>query len=186
MFLSHLTIEQYINEGKLIIQPEFDKKNIRPVGIRIHLAKDLLLPEPDQVVGLTMAQNLKYQEIDLTQEDFLLMPGQFVLGASYEAIQTPPNVLAILDGRSTVARLGLTTHITASVIDGTFEIPHVAVLEIKNVGNFKVRLRFKDPIAMMLFAELKDPVTQKIQTQYGGGQSKVTPPNLHFRTGHDK
>jgi deoxycytidine triphosphate deaminase len=85
-----------------------------------------------------------------------------------------------------VARLGLTTHITASVIDGTFETPHVAVLEIKNVGNFKIRLSFKDPIAMMLFAELKEPVTQKIQTQYGSGQSRATPPNLWFRTGHDQ
>ena len=85
-----------------------------------------------------------------------------------------------------MARLGLTTHITASVIDGTFEMPHVAVLEIKNLGNFRVRLKFRDPIAMMLFAELKDPVTQKIQTQYGAGQSKATAPNLRFRTGHDK
>jgi len=186
MFLSHQTIEKYINEGKIIIEPSFDKRNLRPVGIRIHLAKELLLPEPDQIVSLTVAQDLKYKQIDLTKEVFLLEPGQFVLGASYEAIQTPPNVLAILDGRSTVARLGLTTHITASVIDGTFETPHVAVLEIKNVGNFKIRLNFKDPIAMMLFAELKDPVTQRIQTQYGGGQSKATPPNLRFRTGHDK
>jgi dCTP deaminase len=186
MFLSHQTIEKYINDGKIIIEPDFDKKNIRPVGIRIHLAKDLLFPEPHQVVGLTVAQDLKYKEIDLTKKDFLLEPGQFVLGASYEAIQTPPNILAVLDGRSTVARLGLTTHITASVIDGTFETPHVAVLEIKNLGNFRIRLNFKDPIAMMLFAELKDPVTQKIQTQYGGGQSKVTPPNLRFRTGYDQ
>ncbi|MET0503321.1 MAG: dCTP deaminase [Candidatus Binatia bacterium] len=186
MFLSHQTIEKYINEGKIIIKPDFDKKNIRPVGIRIHLAKELLLPEPDQVVSLTVAQDLKYQHIDLAQGHFLLEPGQFVLGASHEAIQTPPNVLAILDGRSTVARLGLTTHITASVIDGTFETPHVAVLEIKNVGNFKIKLNFKDPIAMMLFAELRDPVTQKIQSQYGGGQNKATPPNLRFRTGHDK
>lgn len=186
MFLSHQTIEKYIDEGKILIAPDFDKKNIRPVGIRIHLAKNLLLPEPDQVVSLTVAQDLKYKDIDLTREEFVLEPGQFVLGASYEAIQTPPNVLAILDGRSTVARLGLTVHITACVIDGTFETPHVAVLEIKNVGNFKIRLNFKDPVAMMLFAELKDPVTQKIQTQYGGGQSKATPPNLRFRTGADK
>lgn len=185
MFLSHQTIEQYINEGKIAITPDFDKKNIRPAGIRIHLAQNLLLPEPHQIVSLTVAQDLNYKEIDLTKEDFLLEPGQFVLGASYEAIQTPPNVLAILDGRSTVARLGLTTHVTASVIDGTFEVPHVAVLEIKNLGNFRIRLNFKDPIAMMLFAELKDPVTQKIQTQYGGNQSKATPPNLRFKTGQD-
>jgi len=177
MFLSAQTIENYIDDGKIIIEPGFDKKNLRPAGIRIHLAKDLLLPEPDQMVNLTMAQDLKYRTIDLTEHEFVLEPGQFVLGASYEAIQTPPNILAILDGRSTVARLGLTVHITASVIDGTFETPHVAVLEIKNLGNFKIRLNFKDPIAMMLFAELKDPVTQRIQTQYGGGQSKATPPN---------
>lgn len=178
MFLSHQTIAKYIDEGKIVIGPDFDKQNIRPAGIRIHLARELLLPEPDQVVSLTEAQELKYREIDLTTEDFLLEPGQFVLGASYEAIQTPPDILAILDGRSTVARLGLTVHITAFVIDGTFETPHVAVLEIKNVGNFKVRLSFKDPVAMMLFAELRDPVTQKLKSRYGGGQSKATPPNL--------
>ncbi len=187
MFLSHQNIEKYIDEGQIIIKPEFNTKNIRPVGIRIHLAKHILIPEPGQTVELTGSnQELKYKEIDLSKEEFYLEPDQFVLGATYEAIQTPPNILAILDGRTTVARLGLTTHVTASIADGTWEVPHVVVLEIKNVGNFRVRLKFKDPIAMMVFAELKDPVTQKIQSQYGGGQSKVTPPNLKFKTGKDK
>ena len=186
MFLSHKTIEKYIDEEKIVINPNFDKKNIRPVGVRIHLAKNILIPEPNQTVEITGQQELKYQELDLKKEEFYLEPNGFILGATYEAIQTPKNVIAFLDGRSTVARMGLTTHITASVIDGTFETPHVAVLEIKNVGNFKIRLKFKDPIAMMFFAELKDDVTQEIQSQYGGGQNKVTPPNLKFRTGHDK
>lgn len=187
MFLSHQTIEKYIDEGKIIIQPEFDKKNIRPVGLRIHLAKDILIPEPNQTVEINgISQDLKYKEIDLTKEEFYLEPNQFILGATYEAIQTPPNILAILDGRSTVARLGITVHITAAIADGTFEMPHVVVLEIKNVGNFRVKLKFKDPIAMMVFTELKEPVVQKIQSQYGGGQSKVTPPNLNFKTGEDK
>lgn len=186
MFLSHQTIEKYINEGKIIIKPDFDKKNIRPVGIRIHLAKDILIPGDGQMVEISGSSDVKYKEIDLTKEDFFLEPGQFILGATYEAVQTPPDVLAILDGRSTVARLGLTTHITASIADGTFETPHVIVLEMKNVGNFRIRLKYKDPIAMIVFAELKDVVTQKIQSQYGGGQSKVTPPNLKFQTGLDK
>lgn len=184
MFLSHQTIEKYIDEGKIIIQPEFDKKDIRPVGLRIHLAKDILIPELGQTVEINSSAELKYKEIDLTKEEFYLEPGGFILGATYEAIQTPPNVLAILDGRSTVARLGITTHITASIADGTFESPHVVVLEIKNVGNFRVGLKFKDPIALMVFAELSEPVTQKIQSQYGG-QNKATPPNLKFQTGQD-
>lgn len=185
MFLSHQTIEKYIDEGKIIIQPEFDKKNIRPVGLRIHLAKEILIPEEGQTVEISGSTKLKYKEVDLTEKEFYLEPGGFILGATYEAIQTPSNILAILDGRSTIARLGLTTHITASIVDGTFEIPHVIVLEIKNIGNFRVKLKFKDPIAMMVFAELKDPVVQKIQSQYGAGQSKVTPPNLKFKTGQD-
>ena len=185
MFLSHKTIEKYIDEGSLIIKPDFDRKNIRPLGIRIHLAKDILVPEPGQTVSLTEASEPKYIEIDLEKEEFYLEPNQFILGATYEAVQTPKDVLAILDGRSTVARLGVTTHVTASIADGTFEEPHVVVLEIKNMGNFRVRLRYKDPIAMMVFAQLTEGVEQKIQSQYGGGQSKATPPNLKFRTGHD-
>lgn len=186
MFLSHQAIEEYLDKGELIIKPEFDKKNIRPVGIRIHLAKDILVSEPDQTVSLTSAQDLKYKKIDLTKEVFYLEPNQFVLGATYEAIQTPKNILAILDGRSTVARLGLTTHVTASIADGTFEQPHVVVLEIKNVGNFRVKLSFKDPIAMMVFAELSHHVEKETQSQYGGGQNRVTPPNLNFKTETDK
>ena len=185
MYLSHSTIERLIDEGKMIIKPEFDKKNIRPVGIRIHLAKDILIPEDGQTVEITGQQDLRYKEVDISQEEFYLEPGQFVLGATYEAIQTPPDILAILDGRSTVARLGITTHITASIADGTFEKPHAVVMEIKNVGNFRIRLKHKDPVALMVFTQLTEPVTQRIQSQYGAGQQKVTPPNLKFRTGED-
>lgn len=180
MFLSHQTIERYIDEGKIVITPAFNKKNIRPVGLRLHLAQEILIPEPNQTVELGTPQDLKYEEIDLSNQEFYLEPGQFILGATYEAIQIPTNIIAILDGRSTIARLGITTHITAAVIDGAFEAPHTIVLEIKNVGNFRIKLKFKDPIAMLVFAELKEPVTQKIQSQYGSNQNKVTPPNLRF------
>jgi len=186
MFLSHQSIERSIDNGDIKIGPEFDKKNIRPVGVRLHLAKEILIPEPNQIIEINKPQDLKYKEIDLTQEEFYLEPGQFILGATFEALQTSPTILPILDGRSTIARLGLTTHITASIIDGAFEMPHIVVLEIKNVGNFRIRLKFKDPIAMMVFAELKDPVIQKMHNQYGKNQTKVTAPNLSFRTGEDQ
>lgn len=186
MFLSHQSIEDCIDNGQIEIGPDFDRKNIRPVGVRIHLGKTILIPEPNQTVDLTESNDLKYKEVDISQEEFYLEPNGFVLGSTFETVQTATNILTILDGRSTVARLGLTTHITASIIDGTFELPHSATLEIKNVGNFRIRLKFKDPIAMMLFAELKDNVTQKLQSQYRSAPDKVTPPNLNFKTGKDK
>ncbi len=185
MFLSHKTIEKYINDGTIIINPEFNKNDIRPIGIRIHLAKEILIPEENQTVDLTSPSEVKYKTINLEKEKFYLEPNQFILGATYESIQTPKDVVAILDGRSTVARLGLTTNVTATIADGTFEVPHVVVLEIKNLGNFRVRLKYKDPIAMMVFAKLTEPVEQKIQSQYGANQNKATPPNLNFKTGQD-
>lgn len=186
MFLSHKSIEDCINNGQIKIGPNFDKKNIRPVGVRVHLGKNLLIPEPNQVVNLTESNHLKYKEVDISRDEFYLEPDGFVLGSTFETFQTDTNILTILDGRSTVARLGLTTHITASIIDGTFELPHSATLEIKNVGNFKIRLKFKDPIAMVLFAELKGNVTQKLQNQYRSAPDRVTPPNLSFKTGQDR
>lgn len=180
MLLSHHSIEQLINEGSLVIKPAFEKQNLRPVGIRLHLAKDILVPLPNQTVELDIPQQLEYKEIDLTQEAFYLEPNQFILAATYEEIKTPHNVLAILDGRSTVARIGLTTHITASVADGTLGMSQAVVLEIKNVGNFRVRLKFKDPIAMMIFAQLTESVDHGAQHQYGNNQKKVTPPILGY------
>ncbi len=186
MFLSHQTILKYIKLKKIIVGPTFDEKNIRPAGIRLHLAKEILVPESNQIVNLTESTELKYKEFDISKEDFFIKPGQFILGASYETIKTSNDLLAILDGRSTIARLGLTTHITASIIDGTFEKPHACTFEIKNVGPFKIKLKYKDPIAMLLFAELTEPVTQKLQSQYTQRPDKVSPANLSFKTGKDK
>lgn len=178
MYLSHQTIEKYIDEGKIIILPEFNKNDIRPVGIRIHLAKDILVPLTGQTVDLTKEQNIKYKEVDISKEEYYIEPGDFILGATYELIKTPKNIIAFLGGKSTVARLGLTTHVTASVMDGVLsDEPVVTVLEIKNVGNFRVRLKFMDPIDMVVFAELTEEVKQEIGSRYSR-QTKVTPPNI--------
>src|SRR5271154_4268923 len=100
MFLSHATIERYIQEEKILVFPAVEKKNIRPVGLRLHLGKYILIPEPNQTVNLTEATELKYKTIDISQEEFYLEPGQFVLGCTYEQIQTSRDILVFLDGRS--------------------------------------------------------------------------------------
>lgn len=184
MFLSDVTIEKYLDQRKIIIGPDFDRKNIRPVGIRIHLSKDILVPKPEQIVSISGSEDIQYDKIDLTQTDFILHPGEFILGATYESVETDGSILPFLDGRSTVARLGITTHITAAICDSALGAPNVVVLEIKNVGNFKIRLRYQDPIAMMCFIQLTERVKQKPQAQYAH-QLGVAPPNLKFQTGRD-
>jgi len=82
-----------------------------------------------------------------------------------------------LDGRSTVARLGLSVHCTSQIIDGNFDEPRTVVLEIKNNGNFNIVLRPMMAVAMISFSELSTPIEQKSQSQYKG-QNSVAPPNL--------
>jgi len=185
MFLSHKTIERLIADGQITIGPEFDLKDIRPVGVRIHIANEILVPEERQTVDLNEAVELKYKTVHLDKEEFYLEPGGFILGATYELIKTPKDVVCFLDGRSTIARLGLTTHITAAIIEGVYDSPHSTVLEIKNLGNFRIRLHYKNPIGMMCFAKITEPIEQELQSQYKS-QEKVAPPNLKFRTGIDK
>jgi hypothetical protein len=58
------------------------------------------------------------------------------------------------------------THVTASVLDGSIYQPREIVLEIKNMGEFEVLLKYQDPIAQVYFMQLTEPVEQNEQPQY--------------------
>ncbi len=176
MFLSDAKIEELARNKDLIIRPTLEQKNIRPNGIRIHLG-DTLIQYENQAVDPTKDINIKYSEIDLRKDTFTLPPGGFVLGSTFESIQTPRHIFGLLDGRSTLARLGLTIHITAAVIDSLYEEPRTITLEIYNAGNMSIVLSNKMAIGALLFAELDQPVTQNVQNQYRH-QNGVTPANL--------
>ena len=69
----------------------------------------------------------------------MLQPGQFVLGATVEKISLPDNMMARFDGKSSLGRLGLCTHVTAGFIDAGF-IGTITV-ELKNENNFPIMLK---------------------------------------------
>ncbi|MFZ5424380.1 MAG: dCTP deaminase [Patescibacteria group bacterium] len=182
MILSDTTIKKYIESGKIEVKPDFDFQDISPVGIRVYLDKEILIPEPNQYVNLRQPTELKYKRIDIREKGYILKPGEFVLGATFERIRTARNILTMLDGRSTIARLGLTTHITAGVIDGKYDTPKSIVLEIKNVGNFNFHLNYKDPIGMIYFVRLTEPVVHQIEDRYKAqSNGGVMAPNLFHK-----
>lgn len=173
--LSHNTIKKYIKEGKLIFVPELKEEDIRPVGVRLHLGKELLIPTPGQTVDLSAIKDVQYEKIEIGAEGFMLKPGDFVLGTTAENYQFPTNLVGNLDGRSTLARLGLTIHQTSQIVDGNFEYPGSTVYEIKNIGNFNLILKAGMAIAMLNFIELSEPVTNTSDFKYRQ-QSGVLPP----------
>ena len=181
MILSDATIEQYIDSGKIKILPEFKKSDIRPTGIRLHLVDEILVPVENQIVDLGIPSDIKFERIIIPEEGYQLEPGTFILGATFECIKTPRHIVCHLEGRSTIARLGLSIHCTSGVIDNNHDEPRSIVLEIKNSGPFRLIIRSGIPIGMLLFNELSQPINQRSQSQYKG-QYSVEPPNTYFIT----
>lgn len=184
MYLADVTIEKYIQDGLIEIKPAVRSEDVRLVGVRVHLAKDILIPQPGYI-DLSAPTDLDYKSLDIEKDEFVLEPGGFILASTVEKIRTAPNLIAFLDGRSTIARLGLTIHVTAGVIDGNHDDARTITLEIKNLGVHSVRLHENDPIGQLMFSLLSEDIHQQSQSQYSG-QDGVLPPNLTFKTGFDK
>lgn len=184
MYLADVTIEQYLYNGLIEVIPSVKKEDIRPVGIRVHLAKDILIPKAGYV-DFAQPSNLDYETIDIEAREFILEPGAFILASTVEKVRTTPNIIAFLDGRSTIARLSVTIHVTAGVIDGNHDNARTATLEIKNLGVHSIRFRENDAVGQLMFSLLSEDIGQESQSQYSG-QDSVLPPNLNFKPGVDR
>lgn len=180
MILSDVTIAELIESRDIIILPEFDLKDVRPTGIRLHLGNDILIPEPGQTIDVSGSENVKYNKVTIPEEGYVIKPGDFILGTTYERVQVPRDVVCHLDGRSTVARLGMTVHCTSQVIDGNFDEPRTIVFEIKNIGPINLILKPKVALALLTFTKLSSPIKQSSQQQYKG-QDNVVAPNMRVQ-----
>ena len=111
----------------------------------------------------------------MQDEGFILHPGQFVLGTTYEKFQVPRDIVCHVEGRSTVARIGLAVHCTSGIIDGNYEEARTIVLEMKNVGPFEIVLRYKAALALLTFSQLTTEIEQGSQKQYQGQEGVMAP-----------
>ena len=122
---------------------------------------------------LTRAVEVKHDE------PFVLHPGEFALGSTYEVVTLPDDVAARLEGKSSLGRLGLLTHSTAGFIDPGFK--GTVVLELSNVSNLPILLRTGMKVAQLVFQRLDKPAERpyghpdlksKYQGQAGAVASK--------------
>jgi dCTP deaminase len=97
-------------------------------------------------------------------EPFILHPGEFVLGSTYEFVSLPDNIAARLEGKSSLGRLGLLTHSTAGFVDPGFK-GHVT-LELSNVATLPIKLWPGMKIGQLCFFQLSSPS----ETPYGSAK----------------
>lgn len=176
MMFSDEDIRRAINDGSLVVKP-FQAGCIKAASLALHLGDSLLRPRPGKVVDILKKILPDYDKIQITNgQPYLFNPGDFVLGHTYEAITVGPQIGFLIEGRSTLARLGLTVVQTAMmVLPGHRD--RTVTLELANHGPNPILLYPKMRIARAAIFELKSPC--KIQYDDHGkyrGQNLVGVP----------
>lgn len=181
MILSKPTIVRYMDEGLISSIPPSKPESIRPFGIRVHLSDEVLRPRSMVVdLGAPAAHDELYVRESIANSPLVLRPGEFALGATIEAFRVDPQLACKLDGRSTLARLGLMVHCTADTIDNNNRAHRVVVLELKNISTFTIKIPYAYGIGMLTFLHASEPVApDEEQSQYAG-QTQVMGANLEF------
>jgi len=182
MILSDRSIRGALLTGEINVEPSVSDADIRPNGIRVHLSDRLLIPPLDEVVDPTAQSELAFREQDISRQPFVIERGAFVLGATKEAVRLSRTLTCHIDGRSTLARLGLMVHCSSSAFDNVHDETRTPTLELINLGPFKLILRHNMAIAMLQFTRLTSEIEQPSQAQYRG-QSGPQGPNLKFKIG---
>ena len=165
MLLSDRDIRAELDSGRVALDP-LDLAMVQPSSVDVRLDRYFRLfdnhkyPVIDPSIDQPDLTRLVEVEPD---ESFVLHPGEFVLGSTYEQITLPDDVAARLEGKSSLGRLGLLTHSTAGFIDPGFS-GHVT-LELSNVATLPILLWPGMKIGQLCFFRLSSPA----EHPYGSG-----------------
>jgi dCTP deaminase len=157
VLLSDREIRTELESGRVVLDP-YEPTMLQPSSIDVRLDKLFRLFDNHKYKVIDPAED----QPDLTRlvevangDSFVLHPGEFVLGSSYEAITLPDDIAARLEGKSSLGRLGLMTHSTAGFIDPGFS-GHVT-LELSNVATLPILLWPGMKIGQLCFFQLSSP-----------------------------
>lgn len=158
MVLSDRTIKEEIDRGRIVIEP-LDPDCIQPASVDIHLDKKLLVfknrRQPFYIdVKQGMDDVTEMVEID-GEKPFLLSAGEFILASTLESVSLCDDIVARLEGKSSLGRIGLLIHSTAGYVDPGWK-GHLT-LELSNVSRFSIALYYGMAIGQISFLRLTSP-----------------------------
>lgn len=158
--LSDKDLKEYIKNKKIVIDPLKDEEQIQPSSVDMRLGdefkvfkvirKPYIDPKDDEDLA-------SYME-SITVENnnaFIIHPGEFALATTYEYVKVPNDLVARVEGRSSMGRLGVTMHVTAGYIDPGFE--GKITLEISNIGAMPVALYPGQRVCQLVFETMTNP-----------------------------
>src|SRR5436190_1272023 len=165
--LSDRTIRAEIEAGRISLEP-FDEGMIQPSSVDIRVDRRFRVFRNARYPFIDVRQPMEEltEAVEISDEDpFILHPGEFVLGQTLERVRLPDDIVARLEGKSSLGRLGLLIHSTAGFVDAGFE--GNLTLELSNVANLPVTIYFGMPIGQISFMRMDGPV----ERPYGSGEA---------------
>lgn len=185
MLLSDRDIRAGVKQGRIRLDP-WDAAMVQPSSVDVRLDKVFRVFENHRypVIDPALEQpELTREVVCEPDEPFVLHPGEFVLGATWERVALGDDVAARLEGKSSLGRLGLLTHSTAGFIDPGFD-GHVT-LELSNMANLPIMLHPGMKIGQLCFFQLSSPAEVPYGSGAAGshyqGQRGPTPSRSHER-----
>jgi len=181
--LSDRDIRAQLEAGRVVIRP-YAPADLQPSSVDLHLDHsfrvfrnnryayiDVRSPQPD------LTELLRIDD----EEAFILHPGEFVLGQTLEWVELPDDLVARLEGKSSLGRLGLLIHSTAGYVDPGWK--GNLTLELSNVANLPIALYFGMRSGQISFFEMSSPVERPYGSPELGskyqGQSEPTASAFH-------
>ncbi len=181
--LSDRDIRAAIEAGRVRIDP-YDPTCLQPSSVDLHLDREFRVFRNNRYPYI----DPRNAQPDLTElvavedeEAFILHPGEFVLGQTLEWVEIPDDLVARLEGKSSLGRLGLLIHSTAGYVDPGWK--GNLTLELSNVANLPIALYFGMKIGQISFFRMSSPVERPYGSRELGskyqGQSTPTESAFH-------
>ena len=185
MILSDADILRRLEAGDLVVEPLDDPDiQIQPASVDLRLGREFLEFQHANIPCIhpnAEAEVDEYVELTEVEEggEYILHPGDFVLGTTHERVEIPDDLIAHVEGRSSLGRLAIVVHATAGLCDPGYE--GQITLELSNLGTAPVALTPGMRISQLTFTELKTPADRpygaergsKYQGQTGPQASKI-------------
>lgn len=154
MILADASIRALVESGVLVIDP-YEPQHVQPASVDVRLGHQFRVMRNTRLTHIdpvTVDESLMESVEVPYGGQFVLHPGEFALGHTSETLALPDNIVGVVNGKSSLGRLGVQVHATAGFVDPGFE--GVIVLELSNVATLPILLRPGMKVAQMVFQHL--------------------------------
>jgi dCTP deaminase len=182
--LSDGTIRRLVDEGRIKIDP-WDPGMVQPASVDVRLGTSFRVFHNHRIkavdLGAPPSGLTELLEVE-DDGDFVIHPTEFVLGRTTETVELPDDVVARIEGKSSLGRLGLVIHSTAGFVDPGFE--GNLTLELSNQATLPITLYEGMPIGQISFMRMDGPVESPYGAREAGskyqGQAEPTPSRFYL------